>query len=290
MEHRGHRNRLKARFLSEGLDAFAEHEALELLLFYGKPQGDVNPLAHALIRHFGSLGEVLEADPQALAEVPGVGEHTAVLLNLMPALFRYYCQNRYREKPVLAGVHEAIAACVPLFYGLNTEHLYMLCLNAQHRLLRTALVHEGTVDRVAIYPREVARIAMAAQAQAVLLTHNHPGGSLFPSEQDVQVTLDIVGVLRPLGIDVLDHIIVAEGKGASLCRSLGLNSLTPTQNAPGLAADAAGHPRARQAARAAREPGRMPGDAYEEAPDGDSDENLLYPPHSPALEGTRPQR
>jgi len=141
MEHRGHRNRLKARFLFEGLDSFAEHEALELLLFYGKPQGDVNPLAHALMERFGSLGGVLEADPQALAEVPGIGENTALLLHLMPALFRFYCQSRYREKPVLSGANTAIEACVPLFHGLNTEHLYMLCLNAQHRLLHTALVH-----------------------------------------------------------------------------------------------------------------------------------------------------
>lgn len=277
MEHRGHRNRLKARFRSEGLDAFSEHEALELLLFYGKPQGDVNPLAHALIRRFGSLSEVLEADPQTLTEMPGVGEHTALLLNLMPALFRYYCQNRYREKPTLSGVNDAIEACVPLFYGLNTEHLYMLCLNAQHRLMRTVLLHTGTIDRVAIYPREVARAAMAAQAQAIVLAHNHPGGSLAPSEQDVQVTLDIVGVLRPLGIDVLDHIIVGEGKGASLCRSLGLNSLTPMQDAPGLAADAAGHARARRAVRAARESVQESENLDEGIPAEDLDEDLLYP-------------
>ena len=95
--HKGHRERLKERFLTEGLDNFTDTQALELLLFYAIPQKDTNPIAHELLAHFGSLSRVLEAPVEELKKVPGISDHSATLLSLVTALSRYYqvdCSQR----------------------------------------------------------------------------------------------------------------------------------------------------------------------------------------------------
>ena len=179
--HEGHRQRMRERFRREGLEGFAPHEVLELLLFYGRARGDVNPLAHELLDAFGSLKGVLEARPEQLMAVKGVGEETATLISLMLPMFRRYnaCVCEERKRLVTRG--EAQNYCRALMAGWRTERFYVLCLSVDNQLLGQRLVAEGTLAEVPAYPRTVVETALNYNAHSVVLCHNHPSGSASPS-------------------------------------------------------------------------------------------------------------
>ncbi|MEO5371843.1 MAG: DNA repair protein RadC [Magnetococcus sp. DMHC-1] len=209
--HLGHRKRLRNRFLSEGIDQFEPHQALELLLFYALPRRDTNDLAHVLLRRFGTLSAVLEADPQDLASIPGIGENAAAFLSLLPQITRYYLRDRACRNQAPLNTPEATQQyLVPLMAGRTEEVFYLLCLDNRFRLIYPALINRGTVKGVLVEPRLVVETALRHKAAAVILCHNHPSGHLTPSPQDVQFTRLIQQTMIPIGIQVVDHIIVAE--------------------------------------------------------------------------------
>ena len=218
--HAGHRERIRERARQEGLTAFSEHEVLELLLTYAIPQKDVNPLAHELVARFGSLSGTLDADEEELLRVPGIGRNAALLLSLMPQLMRYYQRNALGEKPMVTNLSQAYAACAPLFLGAKQEHLYMLSMNKSGRVLHVSLLHTGTVDQVALYPRIVVETALRHGAHAVLLAHNHPGGSREPSLSDRRATGDVASALSMLGIKLIDHLVFSGAQAYSMSRDV----------------------------------------------------------------------
>ena len=207
--HKGHRERMRTRYLTGGLDGFHDHEVLEMLLYYCYPRGDTNPLAHKMLKQFGSLHNLLEADVEALMERLGCSENVAVLLNLVPALANRYYRSKRSRNIKLDNEHASGEYAMDLFIGHTVERFYVLSLDSQLRLKNTALISEGTVDEAAVYPREVARVAIQDKVTNVILAHNHPGGSLKPSNADLDVTRQISEGLRYIGVKVLDHIIVA---------------------------------------------------------------------------------
>ena len=182
--HDGHRARMRERFRKEGLDGFAPHEVLELLLFYGRARGDVNPLAHTLIDAFGSLRGVLEARPEQLMRVDGVGEETATLLSLMLPVFRRYSASLCAERRRIVNRSDAQAYCGALLAGWRTEHFYVICLNADMQLLGQRRISEGSLTEVNAYPRLVAEAVLNYNAHSVIFCHNHPGGTPLPSCPD----------------------------------------------------------------------------------------------------------
>lgn len=207
--HKGHRDRVKNRFLNEGLDHFEDHQVLEFLLFYSIPVRDTNELAHTLIRRYGSLSAVLEADVEDLMTVPGIGKNSAVLLSLIPSLSRRYFKDKWGDKPQLNSSSKAGEYLISLFAGRSYEFFYLICLDAQNRVNHAALIHEGTIDQAAVYPRLIVEAALRHQSHSVILSHNHPGGTLRPSASDIEVTKIIKNALDPISIRVIDHIIVA---------------------------------------------------------------------------------
>ena len=217
--HEGHRGRMRERFRLEGLDGFAPHEVLELLLFYSRARGNVNPLAHELLDAFGSLRGVLEASPQQLMAVPGVGEETATLISLIVPMFRQYQACLREERPWISSREEAKRYCVSLLAGMRTERFYVLCLSATNRVLGHRLVASGSLTEVPTYPRLVTETALNYNAHAVILCHNHPGGSCYPSPEDLDATLYIKLILGNLDIELLDHIIVAEDEAYSMVQN-----------------------------------------------------------------------
>ena len=219
--HEGHRNRLKNRFLEEGLDDFVDHQILELLLFYAIPRRDTNELAHSLINKYGSLSGVLEADPKDLSKTPGLGENSAILLALIPSLARVYLKDRWGTRPALNSTAKAGEYVLTLCAGRTYEVFYVICLDAQHNVIYPALVHEGTIDQAPVYPRIIVETALRHKAHSVILAHNHPGGSPSPSPQDIEVTKRIQIALEQISISVLDHIIAAGEQYAS-CAEKGL--------------------------------------------------------------------
>jgi len=216
--HEGHRQRLRERFRLEGLEGFAPHEVLELLLFYARARGDVNPLAHRLLEIFGGLKGVLEAPVDQLCQVEGVGEETATLLSMMVPLFRRYQLCLSEERPRLSRYYEAEEYCRALLSGLRKERFYVISLSTQMRVVGCRIVGEGSLTEVPAYPRLVVEAALNHNAHSIVLCHNHPGGVPLPSMGDVEVTKALDAVLAPLGIALVDHIIVADTKCCSLVR------------------------------------------------------------------------
>ncbi|HHT66377.1 MAG: RadC family protein [Caldicoprobacterales bacterium] len=207
--HEGHRERMKNRFLSENLDHFNQHQVLELLLFYTIPRRDTNPLAHDLIQRYGSLTGVLEAGFDDLIKVDGVSRNTALFLTLIPHLCRRYLKDKQGDKPQLNSSSKAGNYAKSLFYGRPYEAFYVICLDAQNKVNHAALVHEGTIDSAPVYPRVIVEAALRHKAAAMILAHNHPGGSLQPSAADLDATRKICSACDAISIRVVDHIIVA---------------------------------------------------------------------------------
>jgi len=219
--HAGHRSRVKSEFLARGLEGWPDHRALELLLFYAIPQGDVNKLAHTLIDHFGSLSGVLDASVDELKKVPGVGEHTAVLLRLIPAIGGRYVEDRGGAGRIIRTADEVVEILTPYFFGVRNEMVYILCLDGKGKVLGVRKVSEGSIFASDINIRRIAEEAMGLRAASIYLAHNHISNLAFPSAADWQTTDVIRAALAPLGLELIDHIVFVDGDAVSLRQSEG---------------------------------------------------------------------
>lgn len=217
--HTGHRERLRKRFLEEGLDSFEDHQLLELLLFHAIPRGDTNPIAHRLMKRFGSLSAVLEADTKDVLSIEGIGEKAAAFLSMIPQVTRRYFHDRIvRDKPKLNTFDAVAEYLIPLMTGRPEEVFYVLCLDSRCRVIYPALVGKGTVKEASVHPRHVVEEAIRYRAASVILAHNHPSGTTKPSRQDHTLTRLLVQALGPLDIKVLDHVIVEGNQAFSFAR------------------------------------------------------------------------
>lgn len=217
--HKGHRERLKQRFLEDGLDNFTDIQVLELLLFYAIPQGDTNPLAHELLRRFGSLTGVLEAKREELEQVKGLGEHSVTLLRLVTELSRYYAVQRMSMERVLPTLEKCGEYLVPFFIGQREETVYLLCLDGKCKVLACRKLGQGGVNSVGVPIRRVVETALNTNASSVILAHNHPSGLALPTTEDVQVTKKVATALDLVGVRLADHVIVADQDFVSLTDS-----------------------------------------------------------------------
>ena len=214
--HDGHRSRMKQEFLQGGLTHFSEPRALELLLFYSRMQGDVNPTAHALLDAFGARAGVLDADPQELMSVPGVGENTAVLLKLIPALAAKYLASRTSAETIIRNSGDLRDLFAPYFFGARNELSFLACFDSKLKLLGVRKISEGGPNETNIGPRQIATAALSYNASAVVLAHNHPSGLASPSDDDISTTRYLFQVLRGLGIVLYDHVILADDDMVSM--------------------------------------------------------------------------
>ena len=217
--HDGHRQRLKERFLKEGLDHFDELYVLELLLFYCIPRKDTNPIAHRLLDHFGSLTAVFDATVEELQKVPGISKNTATFLTLIPQTGRYYQVKRSEPGDILTTIEQCGKYLVPYFYGRENETVFLLCLDAKCKVLGCKMVGEGSVNSASVPIRRVVEIALNTNATTVVLAHNHPSGLAFPSADDIQTTLRVAKAMEAVEITLADHIVVADNDFVSMLQS-----------------------------------------------------------------------
>jgi DNA repair protein RadC len=217
--HTGHRQRLKDRFLQEGLDHFSQVNALELLLFYCVPRKDTNPLAHKLLDHFGKLHNVLEASYEELMKVDGVNSNIATYLTMIHAAGRYYVKNRNQENVILTTIEQCGEYLMPHFHGLQDETVFLLCLDAKCKVLSCKKVGEGSVNSAAVPIRRIVEMALGANATSVVLAHNHPSGLAIPSDEDGATTMRLAKALKTVDIHLVDHIVVADNEFVSLYQS-----------------------------------------------------------------------
>lgn len=217
--HKDHRKRVKARFRKEGLDHFDPVHVLELLLFYGIPQGDTNPLAHRLIDHFGSLTGVLEAPAEELEKVSGVGEHVSTLLSLVRSVSRYYMINRDDGCRILTTTTECGRYMMPYFLGCRDETVFLLCLDSKCKVLCCREVAEGSINSVGLSIRKIVELALSVNASTVVLGHNHPSGLAFPSKEDVITTRRVAVALDAVDVILADHVVFADNDFVSMVDS-----------------------------------------------------------------------
>lgn len=210
--HKNHRQRMSDRFAENRFDGFAEHEILEYMLFFVIPRIDVNPLAHRLIDHFGSLAKVLEASEHELKQVAGVGEKTARFLVMVMQAGCVYQRSNAAPPKVFTSLEEIANFVVPLFHGANTELVYALFLDDRNSLIQHKRMAEGSANEAAFSKKALVQAAVRLGATQVVLAHNHPGGVALPSAGDLQLTRQLNTMLQTLGINLLDHIIV-DGEG-----------------------------------------------------------------------------
>ena len=217
--HDGHREKMRQRFLSGGLEGFAPHEALELLLYYAIPRRDTNPTAHALMERYGSLSAVLSAPAEDLQKVEGIGESAAVLIRMVAQLTRKAAIESAAQESVLSSSQRAGKYLLTRFEGAKRELVYQLCLDQKGKLLACKLLGEGGVTAAAVDIRQVVENAILTSASAVILAHNHPSGIALPSQEDYAVTDRVKAALSTIGVTLADHIIVADGDYVSMADS-----------------------------------------------------------------------
>lgn len=214
--HKGHRDRLRARYIKDGLDSFEDHQVLELLLFYSIGRKDTNEIAHRLLKEFGSLSNVFEASAEELMRVDGIGENSAVLISCISGLFRRYNQSLMDKNPRIETTGGAMIYAKSLLTGRKYENLYVICMDGKGEIIHSKKIAEGTLDEVSAYPRKIVESALQSKAHSVILAHNHPGGPALPSEADLVVTRKAAKALALVDIDLRDHIIVGKDNVISL--------------------------------------------------------------------------
>jgi DNA repair protein RadC len=209
--HKNHRNRIRERFINHGLDSFEDYQVLELLLFYSIPRIDVNELAHRLINTFGSLHSVFDAPLEELKKVQGVGDNTAILLKLIPQLWRRYLISRENAsgRVILSGSADAGRYIIPYFHSQRDEVVYIICLDNANRVISCKPLFKGNLNTAAVSTRKLVEHALRENAAGIIMAHNHLSGSTEPSKADVETTVAIARALRTVEIRLIDHIIVA---------------------------------------------------------------------------------
>lgn len=208
--HQGHRDRMRARVLSQGIDDMPEHEVLEFLLYPLIPLKDTNPIAHDLIDKFGSLENVLDASPKLLLEVKNMTRNAALYLSAFPHIFKKYNMQKFGDKPTLDTIAHAVEYLRQLFLDKKEENIYMLILNANGTLLSSCKVGEGTLSACQLDTREFILRTADSQGNCIMIAHNHLSGSPLPSFDDREFTRWLISLSEVLGIALIDHIIISK--------------------------------------------------------------------------------
>ena len=209
--HKNHRERVKNKYLEHGLECFADHEVLEMILFYSVPQKDTNLMAHQLIDRFGSLRKVLEATPEELYEVSGIKIHSAVLLGIIRDINRRCVLSDVREGEIFDRVSKIGEYLMGYFSGIPNERVCVMLLDNSMRLIDCVKISDGSVNGSSIDYRLIAQTALSKKASSVILAHNHPDGCALPSREDREVTRAVEAALSVVGVNLLEHIVVGAG-------------------------------------------------------------------------------
>jgi len=205
----GHRERLRERFSRNGFEGFHDYEVLELLLTYAIPRIDVKPIAKRLLKVFGTLAGVFDAPVAELRQIDGLGEKGAVFLTLVRQVEVRYLASDLPGKSVFDRPEKVKAHLRFLVQGRGMECFGAIFTDQQNRHVATQILFEGTVDRAAVYPRNLMKRALELDAKGLILFHNHPGGTPKASEEDIRLTRRMAEACTPLDIKVLDHFLIA---------------------------------------------------------------------------------
>jgi DNA repair protein RadC len=209
---RGHRKRLRDKFLASGLGGFHDYEIVELLLSLGTPRRDCKLPAKEAIKRFKTLRGVLEAPVAELEKIEGIGPHNAFGIKLVQEVAREFLRAKVIDKPFFGSSQEIFDYLYHAMRGLKKEVFKVIYLNVQNQVIDTADLSEGTVNSSTVAPREVIEGAIRQNAAALVFVHNHPSGNPRPSTSDMSLTRELVYAGKVMQIKVLDHIIIGENQ------------------------------------------------------------------------------
>ncbi len=216
--HQGHRKRMKSAMLEHGLDGLNEHQILELLLFYGVPNGDTNPTAHRLIQHFGTLKGVLEADYDDLLKVNGIGENAASLIKFAQMFSGVYLRASSFTDGILNinNTSDLRKYYEGVFLGAKDEQIRAMLVDDELNMVKEQLIIEGTIGKVELSTRRFTDFVIRNNCSRVVIAHNHPNGSALPSGADIAATTELEEIMNRIDITLLDHIIVGRTGSISM--------------------------------------------------------------------------
>ena len=210
--HEGHRKRLRERFLKSGISGFHDYEVVELLLSLGTPRRDCKQAAKEALKRFKTLRGVLEASPEELQQIKGIGAHSAFGIKLVQEVARDFLKAKMLEKPFYKSSQEVFDYLYYSMRGLRKEVFKVLYLTSQNQIIDTVDLSEGTVNSSSVSPREVIEGAIKNNAAALIFVHNHPSGATEPSTSDRSLTRELVYAGKIMHVKVLDHIIIGDNR------------------------------------------------------------------------------
>ncbi len=214
----GHRARMRARLLSAGPEALADHELLEMVLFVALPRRDTKVIAKTLLARFGSFAAAIAAPLNDLLATEGLGEAGAAALKTVQAAALRLARAEVLHQPVLANWERLIDYLTAALARERVEQFRVLFLDNRNRLLADEAQSRGTVNHTPVYPREVVKRALELHAAGLILVHNHPSGDPTPSREDIAMTAEVKQAATALSLVLHDHIIMGNGRWVSLRR------------------------------------------------------------------------
>ena len=208
-DNKGHRQRLREKFLKNGLDGFLDYEIIELLLTLGTPRKDCKQSAKDALKKFGSLKAVLEAEPAELKEIKGIGDNNVFGLKIAQSVSRRYLADRIIDQDFIRSADEVIDYLKHNLRDRSREVFLVIYLNGRNQILKMEELFQGTLTTSAVYPREVVKRALVNDAAALVFVHNHPSGNPNPSKDDLTITKKLKEAAQAIDVSVHDHLIIA---------------------------------------------------------------------------------
>ena len=217
--HVRHRARMRERFRRNGLSGFEAHEIIEMLLYYSVPRNNTNIIAHELCDKFHGLARVIEAPISELKTVKGVGEESATFIAFIKELIKAYTEDKNSNGNIMDSLEKIGEYFKSKYIGENQEISYIMCLDNKKSLISCDMLSIGSAISNEISVRKAAEISLRANAATVIIAHNHPIGEPIPSRADIISTIDLRKALKLIGVSLVDHIIVGNGRYVSLAKS-----------------------------------------------------------------------
>jgi len=210
--HEGHRARIREKFNKSGLEGFLDYEIVELLLTLGVPRIDRKQQAKEAIDKFKTLRGVLEAPPEELRKIRGITPYSAFVIKFVHELARKFLKEQILGKSYCKSSQEVFKYLYHSMRDLNKEVFQVMFLNTQNQIIGVEKLFEGTLSASAVFPREIMAQAIKHNAASLVFAHNHPSGNPEPSDNDKEITRELVFASNTMQIKVLDHIVIGDNK------------------------------------------------------------------------------
>lgn len=208
----GHRRRHKDKFLKNLPNVFSDYELLELMLFQSIPRKDVKPLSKELLQKFGNFNNLINVTKETLMEIPGTNENVFMNFQIIKEILNRILASQVIEQNVISSWGALLEYLKFNMSNLRLEQFRVLFLNKKNVLIADEIMATGTIDQTPVYPREIIKRVLAHEAGAIILVHNHPGGSAKPSNTDIDLTTQIVNACKTVNVNVHDHVIIGKGE------------------------------------------------------------------------------